>query len=70
MKIVLDTNVLVSGIFFGAVVRVHAPGALEVEFVTAAGRTQMLETIRAADVRPISDAAGRVACYATFGYRS
>lgn len=39
----------------GAVVQVYAPDELEVEFVTAAGRTQALETLRAADVRPVRD---------------
>jgi uncharacterized protein DUF4926 len=37
----------------GAVVEVHPPGALEVEFVTASGRTKALITLKASDVRPI-----------------
>ena len=39
----------------GAVVQVYAPDALEVEFVTAAGRTQALRTLRPDDVRPVPD---------------
>ena len=39
----------------GAVVQVYSAGALEVEFVTASGRTQALVTLEAADVRPVRD---------------
>jgi hypothetical protein len=43
----------------GAVVLVYgperAPEALEVEFVTAAGRTQALRTLGPGDVRPVRD---------------
>ncbi len=44
----------------GAVVQVYAPppgapGALEVEFVTASGRTQALVTLGVRDVRPVRD---------------
>ena len=43
----------------GAVVLVYgpaaAPEALEVEFVTAAGRTQALRTLEPGDVRPVRD---------------
>jgi hypothetical protein len=39
----------------GTVVQVYGADALEVEFVTAAGRTRALETLRAADVRPVAD---------------
>ncbi len=39
----------------GAVVQVYGPDALEVEFVTAAGRTQALRTLGAADVRAVDD---------------
>jgi hypothetical protein len=43
----------------GAVVQVYgsdeAPTALEVEFVTAAGRTQALQTLSPADVRSVRD---------------
>lgn len=39
----------------GAVVQVYAPDALEVEFVTAAGRTQALYTLGPEDLRPVRD---------------
>lgn len=39
----------------GAVVQVYSPEALEVEFVTAAGRTQALLTVAVVDVRPVRD---------------
>jgi hypothetical protein len=59
----LDTVVLVRDIpeaglragDLGAVVQVYAPDTLDVEFVTAAGRTQAVHTLRAADVRPVRD---------------
>jgi hypothetical protein len=39
----------------GAVVQVYAGEALEVEFVTASGRTQALLTLNARDVRGVRD---------------
>jgi len=39
----------------GAVVEVHGPDGLEVEFVTASGRTAALLTLNARDVRPVAD---------------
>jgi hypothetical protein len=39
----------------GAVVEVYAPDGLEVEFVTASGRTAALVTLNAGDVRPVAD---------------
>jgi hypothetical protein len=39
----------------GAVVMVYGLEALEVEFVTASGRTQALVTLPASDVRPVRD---------------
>ena len=39
----------------GAVVEVYEPDGLEVEFVTASGRTAALLTLRAGDVRPVAD---------------
>ena len=39
----------------GAVVQVYEPEALEVEFVTASGRTQALVTLRAGDIRAVKD---------------
>ena len=39
----------------GAVVHVHPPDGLEVEFVLASGRTQSLVSLRATDVRAVAD---------------
>ena len=39
----------------GAVVDMYAPDAMEVEFVTASGRTQALITLRRDDVREVGD---------------
>ena len=39
----------------GAVVETYAPDGLEVEFVTAAGRTKALVTLKSRDVRPIAE---------------
>jgi len=39
----------------GAVVQVYEPNGLEVEFVTASGRTGALITLNVQDVRPVSD---------------
>ena len=39
----------------GAVVEVYASDGLEVEFVTASGRTKALVTLNSRDVRPIAD---------------
>lgn len=39
----------------GAVVQVYSSDALEVEFVTASGRTQALLTLSAQEVRPVRD---------------
>jgi hypothetical protein len=39
----------------GAVVHVYRPDGLEVEFVTASGRTQALVTLTVGDVRAVSD---------------
>ena len=39
----------------GAVVHVYRPNGLEVEFVTASGRTQALVTLTVSDVRAVSD---------------
>jgi hypothetical protein len=59
----LDTVVLVRDVpeaglragDLGAVVHVYGTDAVEVEFATAAGRTQALLTLTAADVRPVQD---------------
>ena len=39
----------------GAVVAIYPPDGLEVEFVTASGRTSALVSLRTSDVRPIAD---------------
>ena len=39
----------------GTVVEVYEPDGLEVEFVTASGKTEALLTLQAADVRPVGD---------------
>lgn len=39
----------------GAIVEIYEPEGLEVEFVTAAGRTQALATLKPSDVRPVAD---------------
>ncbi len=39
----------------GAVVQVYEPDGLEVEFVTASGRTEALVTLNVGDVRPVGD---------------
>ena len=59
----LDTVVLVRDLpdaglragDLGAVVHVYSPDAVEVEFVTAAGRTQALVTLATRDVREVGD---------------
>jgi hypothetical protein len=59
----LDTVVLIRDIpdaglrsgDLGAVVQVYGAEALEVEFVTASGRTQALLTIPITDLRPVRD---------------
>lgn len=39
----------------GAVVQLYEPDGLEVEFVTASGRTEALVTVNVQDVRPVAD---------------
>lgn len=39
----------------GAVVQVYEPDGLEIEFVTASGKTQALVTLNVKDVRPVHD---------------
>jgi hypothetical protein len=59
----LDTVVLVRDLpeaglrsgDLGAIVQVYGGEALEVEFVTASGRTQALLTLPVGDVRPVRD---------------
>ncbi len=52
--VVLDRDLLEHGLRrgdLGAIVAVHSPDALEVEFVAASGRTQALVTLTPSDVR-------------------
>jgi hypothetical protein len=56
--VVLDRDVPESGLRkgdLGAVVQTYEPDGLEVEFVTASGRTQAVVTLRLADVRAVMD---------------
>lgn len=39
----------------GAIVEVYQPDGLEVEFVTASGKTQALVTLNVNDVRPVQE---------------
>lgn len=39
----------------GAIVEVYEPDGVEVEFVTASGRTTALVTLKIEDIRPIAD---------------
>jgi hypothetical protein len=56
--VVLDCDVPEHGLRrgdLGAVVQVYQPDAIEVEFVTASGRTQALVTLNSRDVRAVGD---------------
>ena len=50
----LPTNGLKRG-DLGAVVDVYEPDGLEVEFVTASGKTEALVTLKTADVRAVAN---------------
>jgi len=50
----IQTNFLCKG-DLSTVVETYEPDGLEVEFMTAAGRTQALVTLNVDDVRPIAD---------------
>ena len=39
----------------GAIVQVYEPDGLEIEFVTASGKTQALVTLNVRDVRPVQE---------------
>ncbi len=39
----------------GAIVEVYEPGAFEVEFVSASGRTEALVTLKEGDLRAVAD---------------
>jgi hypothetical protein len=56
--IVLDREIPEHGLCpgdLGVIVEVYPPDGLEVEFVTASGRTKAVITLKSTDVRPISD---------------
>ena len=56
--VVLDRDIPGSGLKrgdLGAVVDVYAPDAIEVEFVTASGRTQAVITLQPSDLRSVAD---------------
>jgi len=56
--VVLNRDVPESGLKkgdLGAVVQVYPPDGLEVEFVTAAGKTEALVTLNETDVRHVGD---------------
>jgi len=56
--VVLERDVPADGLKrgdLGAVVEVYEPDGVEVEFVTASGKTQALVTLNVADIRPVDD---------------
>jgi len=56
--VVLDRDMPAHGLRkgdLGAIVEVYEPDGLEVEFVTASGRTAALVTLATRDVRPVAD---------------
>ena len=56
--VVLNTDLPAQGLKrgdLGAVVDVYSPDAIELEFVTASGRTQALITLRPTDIREVGD---------------
>tara|TARA_R110002094_G_scaffold220362_1_gene193033 strand:- start:885 stop:1118 length:234 start_codon:yes stop_codon:yes gene_type:complete len=56
--VVLDRDLPAHGLQrgdLGAVVEVYEPDGLEVEFVTASGRTEALVTLKVNDVRSVED---------------
>jgi len=56
--VVLERNLPEHGLHngdLGAVVQVYEPDGLEVEFVTASGKTQALVTLNISEVRPVQD---------------
>jgi hypothetical protein len=56
--VVLNTDLPAQGLKrgdLGAVVDLHGPDAIEVEFVTASGRTKALITLRSSDIREVGD---------------
>jgi Domain of unknown function (DUF4926) len=56
--VVLDRDVPESGLRrgdLGSIVQTYEPDGLEIEFVTASGRTQALVTLHTSDVRAVMD---------------
>jgi hypothetical protein len=56
--VVLDRDLPEQGLRrgdLGAIVELHAPDGIEVEFVLASGKTQALVTLRESDVRAVGD---------------
>ena len=56
--VVLDRDLPEQGLRngdLGGVVEVYEPDGLEVEFVTASGKTQALVTLNVNDLRPVQD---------------
>ena len=56
--VVLNEDLPVHGLKqgdLGTVVEIYAPDAVEVEFVTASGRTQALVTLQPSAIRAVSD---------------
>jgi hypothetical protein len=56
--VVLDRDVPEQGLRkgdLGAVVQIYEPDAVEVEFVSASGRTEALLTLQETDVRAVAD---------------
>jgi hypothetical protein len=56
--VILDRDLAEHGLRkgdLGSVVEIYDPDGLEVEFVTASGRTAALLTLNDRDVRPVSD---------------
>ncbi len=56
--VVLDRDLPEQGLRrgdLGAIVQVYEPNGLEVEFVSASGRTEALVTLKESDVRAVAD---------------
>ena len=56
--IVLDRDLPERGLKkgdLGAIVEIYEPDGLEVEFVTASGRTEAMVTLKVSDVRAVAD---------------
>ena len=56
--VVLDRDLPKQGLRsgdLGAIVQVYEPDGLDIEFVTASGKTQALVTLKIGDIRPVQD---------------